>query len=96
MLVIFVAVMIRNLQDQRMTEPALIALAVLGFVGYGVLGSIGWVASKRIELRLGRSGRLAVYFSAMSLTFLLATCIYLILEFSISKRLRRRFIHRVG
>ena len=81
LLVAFTAIAIRNIQDQRMQEPALIALAAFGFVGYGVLGWFGWIATKGLESKLGRTTRLAVYLVGMSLLFLLATWIYLVLEF---------------
>ena len=81
LLVAFTAVAVRNIQDQRMKEPALIALAAFGFIGYGALGWIAWLATKGVESRMGRTARLAVYLVAMSLFFLLATWIYLVLEF---------------
>ena len=81
LLVAFAAIAVRNIQDQRMTEPALIALAAVGFIGYGLIGWLGWPATKEIERRLGKPARLSVYLVAMSLLFMLATAIYLVLEF---------------
>ena len=49
LLVLFVAVAIKNIQDQRRSEPALIALAVSGFVAYGVLGWLGWRCRKPVR-----------------------------------------------
>ncbi len=77
---VFVAVVILNIQDQRLTDPKLIALAVAGFVLYGVLGWIGWRLIRPFEGRFGRLAVLAAYFSAMAALFLVATGVFLSIE----------------
>src|SRR4051812_1381896 len=49
LLSLFVAVAIVNIQDQRRSEPALIALATAGFVLYGLIGWAGWRLARRLE-----------------------------------------------
>lgn len=80
LLVFFVAIAIVNIQDQRRTEPALIALAVSGFVLYGILGWLGWRVARRFAARLGPTLLLILYLVAMAALFLAATMIYLIVE----------------
>ena len=80
LLVVFVAVAIRNIQDQRRGEPALIALAVFGFVLYGVIGWLGWRYSLRFAGRIGPTPRLILYLVGMGGLFLLATVVYLLAE----------------
>jgi hypothetical protein len=81
LLVLFVAVAIRNIQDQGRREPALIALAVAGFVAYGLLGWLGWRLARRFEARIGATALLALYLVAMSALFLVATVVYLLIEY---------------
>ena len=38
LLVLFVAIAIVNIQDQRIRDPRLVALASAGFVAYGLIG----------------------------------------------------------
>lgn len=80
LLVLFVAIAIVNLQDQRRSEPALIALAAAGFVLYGILGWLGWRVARRFEARLSPTLLLILYLVAMAALFLMATVIYLIAE----------------
>lgn len=80
LLIAFVAIAIRNIQDQRRSEPALIALAVLGFVLYGVIGWLAWGFSLRCAGRIGPTPRLILYLVGMASIFLLATMIYLLAE----------------
>ena len=75
LLVLFVAIAIVNIQDQRRGEPVLIALASGGFVLYGLLGWLGWRLGRRFEPRL------ALYLVAMAALFLTATVAYLLLEY---------------
>lgn len=82
LLVLFVAVAIVNIQDQRVREPALIALACIGFIGYGLLGRLIWRLSRRFEPRLGPSARLVLYLAAMTLLFLVATVVYVTIEYA--------------
>jgi hypothetical protein len=80
LLVLFVAVAIVNIQDQRRSEPALIVLACAGFLGYGLLGWLGWRTARRFEARLGMMPLLILYLVAMAGLFLLATVVYLAIE----------------
>src|SRR5262245_59867857 len=80
LLVLYVALAIVNIQDQRRAEPALIALAAAGFVAYGLLGWLGWRSARRHLARLGPAPRLALYLVAMAGLFLVATVVYLGLE----------------
>jgi hypothetical protein len=79
MLVVFVAIAIADIQDQRIREPALIALAAGGLVLYGTIGWFGWWATRRFESRLGLAWLFVLYAVAMGLLFLLATVIYLVI-----------------
>jgi hypothetical protein len=73
-------VAIVNIQDQRRSEPALIALAAAGFVLYGLIGWVGWRLARRLERRLGSVALLAAYLSAMAGLVIVATVVYLVLE----------------
>jgi hypothetical protein len=81
LLVLFVAIAIVDIQDQRVHEPFLIALASGGFVLYGLIGWIGWwTARRRLGSRLGPLLLFIIYAVAMGVLFLVATFIYLVLE----------------
>jgi hypothetical protein len=81
LLVLFVAIAIADIQDQRVHEPFLIALAGGGFVLYALIGWIGWwAARRRLGSRLGPLLLFVVYAIAMGVLFLVATIIYLVLE----------------
>src|SRR3954466_3355690 len=77
LLVLYAAVAIFDIRDQRMSDPVLIALASAGFAGYGVLAWLGWRHALRFEARLGRMPLLIGYLVGMAALFLLATVIYL-------------------
>jgi hypothetical protein len=79
MLVLFVAIAIADIQDQRIREPALITLAAVGLVLYGLIGWIGWWAARRFESRLGMPLLFVLYSVAMGVLFLAATVIYLVI-----------------
>jgi hypothetical protein len=74
-----VAIAIADIQDQRIREPALIALAAGGLVLYGMIGWIGWWTLRRFESRLGLTLLFLLYSAAMGLLFLVATVIYLVI-----------------
>ncbi len=80
LLVGFVAVAIAQIQDQRMIEPALIALAGAGFAAYWVLGWMGWRLARRFEGRIGAVALLLLYLAGMAALFLVATVAYLVIE----------------
>jgi hypothetical protein len=81
LLVLFVAIAIVQIQDQRVHEPTLIALAAGGFVLYAIIGWIGWwVARCRLASRLGPMLLFILYAIAMGTLFLVATVIYLVIE----------------
>ncbi|MFO0952782.1 MAG: hypothetical protein U0835_16860 [Isosphaeraceae bacterium] len=79
-LVAFVAVAITEVQQQRVREPGLVALAAVGFVGYAALGVVGWKLSRRLVPRIGPAAVLAVYVFGMSALYLVATAVYVTLE----------------
>lgn len=82
LLVLFVAIAIVQIQEQRVHEPVLTALAAGGFVLYGLIGWLGWWAARRwFGARLGPSWLFAIYAFAMGALFLVATAIYLVIEF---------------
>ena len=80
LLVLFVAVAIANIQDQRPPTPGLVALAASGFVLYGLLGWAGWRVAHRFEDRLGPTLLLVLYVAAMAMLFLVATLVYVAVE----------------
>jgi hypothetical protein len=82
LLVLFVAVAIANIQDQGCREPALIGIASAGFMGYGVVGWLGWRVGRRLESRVGPMPFLVLYLVAMSAVFLAATVVYLVIEYA--------------
>ena len=73
LLVLFVAIAIVNIQDQRPPRPELVALAASGFVLYGFLGWAGWRFARRFEARIGPTLLLVLYLAAMAGLFLVAT-----------------------
>ena len=80
LLVLFVAVAIANVQDQRPPTPGLVALAVSGFVLYGFFGWAGWRFARRFEDRIGSTLLLVLYLAAMAMLFLVATLVYVAME----------------
>jgi hypothetical protein len=80
LLVLFVAIAIVNIQDQRRSEPVLIGVAIAGFAGYGVLGWLGWKVTRRLEGRLRPVLIFGLYLLAMGGLFLAATVAYLAIE----------------
>lgn len=82
LLVVYVAIAIVDIQDNRRTEPALIALAAIGFAAYAVVCWLAWHGIRRLERRLGFLAMFTVYLVAMAALFLAATVIYLVLEYA--------------
>ncbi|MHC5538185.1 hypothetical protein ACYOEI_08150 [Singulisphaera rosea] len=81
LLVLFVAIAIVNIQDQRQSEPALIGLASAGFVLYGLIGWGAWRLVRRVGVRWGATSRLVVYLAGMAGFFLVSTYIYIAMEY---------------
>jgi len=79
LLVLFVAIAITDIREQRITEPVLVALAAGGLFVYGLIGWIGWWAIQRFRSRLGPVVLFVLYAVAMGLFFLVATIIYLVI-----------------
>ena len=66
LLVLFVAIAIADIQDQRVHEPFLITLAIGGFVLYALIGWLGWwIARRRLGSRLGPLWLFVIYAIAM-------------------------------
>ena len=80
LLVLFVAIAIANIQDQRPPTRGLVALAASGFVLYGFFGCAGWRLARCFEDRLGPTLLLVLYLAAMAMLFLVATLVYVALE----------------
>ncbi len=80
LLVLYVAVAIVDIRDQHLRDPVLIALASVGFAGYGVLAWLAWQLVRRFEARLGRQPLLILYLIGMAALFLVATVVYLVIE----------------
>ena len=80
LLTAFVAIAIANIQDQRIRDPVLIAVAVAGFVLYAILGWLGWRFARRFRAHLGEMPFLSLYFIAMSALFLIACVVYVMIE----------------
>jgi hypothetical protein len=82
LLVVYVAIAIVDIQDNRRTEPALIALAAVGFAGYAVTCWLAWHGMRRLKHRYGLLPAVIGYIVAMAALFLAATVIYLVLEYA--------------
>lgn len=80
LLVLYVAIAIVNIQDQRQTDPALIVLASAGLVTYPIIGWLAWRGARRFEARLGSMPVMTLYLIAMAGFFLVATLTYLVIE----------------
>ncbi len=81
LLVVFVAVAIVQIQEQRPNDHGLVALACAGFVLYGALGWLGWRLARPLRARIGPTAVLVLFLIAMGGLFLLATWIYLGIEY---------------
>jgi hypothetical protein len=79
LLVVFVAIAITDIREQRIQEPVLIALAAGGLALYGLIGWVGWWAVQRFAARLGPTLLFILYSVVMGVFFLVATIIYLVI-----------------
>lgn len=82
LLVLYVAIATVDIRDQTRREPFLMTLAAAGFAGYALLGWLGWRRFRRLEARIGPAATLVLFLGAMAGLFLLATVIYLVLEYA--------------
>jgi hypothetical protein len=80
--VVFVAIAIADIQSLRRTEPVLVALAAAGYAGYGLLCWLAWRMMGRCRSRLGGVPTLILYMVTMGCLFVVATVVYLILEYA--------------
>jgi hypothetical protein len=80
LLVVYVAIAIVDIQDQRRHEPALIALAAAGFAVYGLIVWLGWHYIRRWKARRGWMLAVIVYAVTMGTIYLVATILYLMAE----------------
>ncbi|MGO9467403.1 MAG: hypothetical protein ACLQIB_06470 [Isosphaeraceae bacterium] len=82
LLVLYVAIAIVDIKDQRRSEPILIEIAAAGFAAYGLLCWLGWYVLRRLVHRLGPLVVVIVYAVTMAALFLAATITYLALEYA--------------
>jgi hypothetical protein len=78
LVVLFLAIALADIKDQRIREPVLVTLAVGGLMVYALIGWIGWWGVRRFEARLGLALLFSLYSVAMGVFFLIATVIYLV------------------
>ena len=80
--VLFTAIAIVNIQDQRIRDPRLLVLVTAGFAGYAFLAWLGWreMQRRRLPERLGRVASLTLYLASLAALFLVATFVYVALE----------------
>jgi hypothetical protein len=92
-LVAYVAIAIVDIKDNRRTEPALVALAAIGFVAYALICWLMWHGLRRLVRRIGAMPALIVYLVAMAGLFFAATVVYLVLEYAYLMGYRLRLGH---
>jgi hypothetical protein len=80
--VVFVAIAIVDIQNLRRTEPFLVALAAVGYGGYGLLCWLAWRLMGRCRSRLGGVPTFILYMFTMGCLFFVATVVYLIVEYA--------------
>jgi hypothetical protein len=82
LLVMIVALAIVDIQDHARSEPVLIALAAAGYAGYFLIVWLTWLYVRRFEVALGLPVLLGVFMTAMATFFLMATIVYLVIEYA--------------
>jgi hypothetical protein len=80
-LVMIVALVICDIQDHARNEPVLQVLAAAGYAGYFFLVWLIWIQVRRFEAALGLPVLLAIFTTAMAAFFLIATIVYLVIEY---------------
>jgi hypothetical protein len=82
LLVLIVALAICDIQDHARSEPVLVVLAAAGYAGYFLLVWLTWHYARRFEAALGVPILMAVFMTAMAAFFLVATIVYLVIEYA--------------
>ncbi len=83
LLTVFVAIAIAEIQDQRIHDRRLLALATGGLALYGLIAVMVWGFAQRYECRVGRAALVIAYCVGMGAFFLFATVCYLVIEYAI-------------
>jgi hypothetical protein len=79
---VIMALAIRDIQDHARSEPVLLTLAAAGYMVYFLFVWLVWLYVRRFEAWLGLPILLAVFMTAMAAFFLIATVIYLVIEYA--------------
>jgi hypothetical protein len=82
LLVVIVALATRDIQTHARNEPVLQLLAAAGYAGYFFLVWLIWLKVRRFEAALGLPVLLVVFMTAMAAIFLMATVVYLVIEYA--------------
>jgi hypothetical protein len=80
LMVAFVAIAIVDIQSQRRSEPALIALAAAGFAAYGLMVWLGWNLIRSRESGRRSLPAVIIYVISMGAIYLAAVFLYLMVE----------------
>lgn len=78
--VLYTAIAIVDIKAQQPSDPVLISVAAVGFVGYGCLVCLFWRLVRPYESHLGMLWLVGLYLIAMAALYLAATLIYLAIE----------------
>jgi hypothetical protein len=82
LVVLYVAIAVADVRQQHLVEPVLVALAASGFAGYALLAWLGWQTARRFASRIGIMPITILYLVAMAALFLVATIVYLAIEYA--------------
>jgi hypothetical protein len=82
LLVLIAALATCDIQTHARNEPALQLLAAAGYGGYFFLAWMIWYHLRRFQAALGLPVLLAVFMTAMAAFFLIATVVYLLIEYT--------------
>jgi hypothetical protein len=82
LLVVIVALAIVDIQDHARSDLVLVALAAAGYAGYFLIFWLTWLYVRRFEVVLGLPVLLGIFMTAMATFFLMATIVYLVIEYA--------------